>query len=40
MTSHGTSAQPQRTAHFSNGTGLAYRSGPPPEQRRAGFALL
>jgi len=31
---------PHRTAHFSDGTGRVYRSGPPPEQRRANTALL
>src|SRR2546422_7206161 len=31
---------PQRAAHFSDGTGLVYRSGPLPEPRRAVFALL
>jgi hypothetical protein len=34
------SSLPHHTAHFSDGTGLVDRSGPPPAQRRANTAHL
>jgi hypothetical protein len=34
------SSLPQPTAHFSDGTGLGSRAGPPPEQGRANTVLL